>query len=319
VGHIMNYGDGWYGGVFVGAMYSLAFVRDDVRTVITEALQTIPQGSRFRQCMEDVIAWHDQHPDDWKAVWDKCQEKYADEVGCPEGANDPLDIDALINSAYIVMGLLYGDGDFERTMEISTRCGQDSDCNPASAAGVLGCMIGYSNIPEKWMKNLYEVEDRNFAYTDISMLRAYDMTLRLALWQIERGGGKVNDESVRLAVQRPKAVRLEQSFPGLRPTQIVEGRQIQDFDTLTFLGKGYAVRCDVRSPRHDYIAEVEVYVDGNLKETVKAPASYHDRTQELCWEYSLDQGEHTLSLRWLNPEDEAQVNCYRTVIYGSEE
>ena len=319
VGHIMNYGDGWYGGVFVGAMYSMAFVRNDVRTIITEALQTIPQGSRFRQCMEDIINWHDLHPNDWKAVWDKCQEKYADEVGCPEGAKDPLDIDALINSAYIVMGLLYGNGDFERTMEISTRCGQDSDCNPASAAGILGCMIGYSNIPEKWMKNLYEVEDRNFAYTDISMNRAYDMTLQLALQQIKRGGGKVGDTTVTLAVQSPKPVRLEQSFPGLRPTQIVEGRQIQDFDTLTFQGKGYAVRCDVRSPRHDYVAEVEVYVDGTLKETVKAPTSYHDRTQELCWEYSLPEGEHTLSLHWLNPEDEAQVNCYRTVIYGSEE
>ena len=26
VGHIMNYGDGWYGGVYVAAMYSLAFL-----------------------------------------------------------------------------------------------------------------------------------------------------------------------------------------------------------------------------------------------------------------------------------------------------
>jgi hypothetical protein len=26
IGHIMNYGDGWYGGVFMGAMYSMAFI-----------------------------------------------------------------------------------------------------------------------------------------------------------------------------------------------------------------------------------------------------------------------------------------------------
>ena len=37
VGHIMNSGDGWYGGVFVAAMYSLAFVHDDVHTVVTKA------------------------------------------------------------------------------------------------------------------------------------------------------------------------------------------------------------------------------------------------------------------------------------------
>ena len=30
IGHIMNYGDGWYGGVFMGAMYSMAFVSDNI-------------------------------------------------------------------------------------------------------------------------------------------------------------------------------------------------------------------------------------------------------------------------------------------------
>ncbi|MCO7111845.1 ADP-ribosylglycohydrolase family protein [Bacteroides uniformis] len=46
--------------------------------------------------------------------------------------------------------MLYGEGDFTKTIDISTRAGQDSDCNPASAAGILGTMIGYSNIPEYW-------------------------------------------------------------------------------------------------------------------------------------------------------------------------
>ena len=318
-GHIMNYGDGWHGGVFVGAMYSLAFVRDNIHDIVSEALQTIPTGSRFRSCMEDVIRWHQQHPDDWKATWDLCQANYADEQGCPEGACATLDIDALLNSAYIVIGLLYGDGDFARTLEISTRCGQDSDCNPASAGGILGCMLGYSNIPEQWMDNLREVEDRNFAYTDISMNRAYDMTLRLALQQIEAQGGRVNDETVVIPVQQPEAVRLEQSFPGLRVTQIVEGRQIQDFGTLSFEGKGYVVRCNVKSPRPDYVAEVEIIVDGKSCGTMLAPAAFHDRTQELCWKYDLPQGSHTLALRWLNPEPDAEVNCYRTLIYGERE
>src|SRR6478609_3312398 len=38
IGHIMNYGDGWYGGVFVGAMYSLAFISSDINYIINEAL-----------------------------------------------------------------------------------------------------------------------------------------------------------------------------------------------------------------------------------------------------------------------------------------
>lgn len=45
----MNYGDGWYGGVYVGAMYSLAFVSDDIAFIVSEALKTIPEESRYYQ------------------------------------------------------------------------------------------------------------------------------------------------------------------------------------------------------------------------------------------------------------------------------
>lgn len=68
IGHIMNYGDGWYGGAYVGAMYSLAFVSDDVNYVVREALKTIPQQSTFYQCIADVIKWHEQYPSDWSTL-----------------------------------------------------------------------------------------------------------------------------------------------------------------------------------------------------------------------------------------------------------
>lgn len=71
VGHIMAYGDGWYGGVYVAAMYSLAYVSDDVEYVVTEALRSIPRESRFHACMADVINWHKQYPEDWKNVGKK--------------------------------------------------------------------------------------------------------------------------------------------------------------------------------------------------------------------------------------------------------
>ena len=137
IGHIMNYGDGWYGGVYIGAMYSLAFISDDINIVVQEALKTIPENSRFHQCMNDVIQWHRQYPNDWKQTWAECEKKWNQDIGCPEGTLLPYNIDAVINCAYVVMGLLYGEGDFYKTMDISTRCGQDSDCNPASAAGIL--------------------------------------------------------------------------------------------------------------------------------------------------------------------------------------
>lgn len=315
IGHIMNYGDGWYGGIFVGAMYAEAFIQTDIATVISEALKTIPAESRFYQCMADVIRCHAQWPDDWKQTWQYCQDNYADEQGCPEGVLDPLDIDALINSAYIVISLLYGEGDFARTIDIATRCGQDSDCNPSSAGGILGCLLGYEAIPDEWKANLEEVEDRPLQYTTTSLRDACAITSRLALETIVRGGGKVSDKAVRICTQQPQAVRYEKSFEGVQYKEVLEGRQLADFDTLRFEGCGIVVRCDARCPNDQYVAEVAVILDGDSIETVTAPVAYHDRAQELCWYYDLPEGPHSLAFRWLNPQPDASVNCYRIITY----
>ncbi len=182
VGHIMNYGDGWYGGVYVGAMYSLAFISSDINFIVTEALKTIPEKSKFHKCIADVINLHKKYPHDWKAAWTECQKTWGNcEVGCPEGILRTYNIDALINSAYIVIGLLYGEGDFGKTIDIATRCGQDSDCNPASAAGILGTAIGYEDIPSKWLNPLKNAEDIDFAYTEYSLNDTYSMGFRQAL------------------------------------------------------------------------------------------------------------------------------------------
>lgn len=80
--------------------------------------------------MKDVIAWHKQYPGDWKRTWFECEKKWSSDIGCPDGVFVPFNIDAVTNSAYILIGLLYGEGDFSKTLDIATRCGQDSDWQP---------------------------------------------------------------------------------------------------------------------------------------------------------------------------------------------
>jgi hypothetical protein len=53
-----------------------------------------------------------------------------------------------------LMGLLYGAGDPDRTIIISMRCVQDSDCNPSGAAGVLFTSMGLEQVPEKFTSDL---------------------------------------------------------------------------------------------------------------------------------------------------------------------
>ena len=70
VGHIMNYGDGYYGGVFIATMYSYAFISNDISFIIDQALHHIPMESTFYQCIADVVIWHKENPGDWKKNWE---------------------------------------------------------------------------------------------------------------------------------------------------------------------------------------------------------------------------------------------------------
>lgn len=320
IGHIMNYGDGWYGGVYVGAMYALAFVSDDVEFIVTEALKTIPQQSLYYQCMADVIKWHKMYPDDWKRTWFECEKKWSSDIGCPEGVFVPYNIDAVINSAYIIIGLLYGEGDFYKTIDISTRCGQDSDCNPASSGGILGTMIGYDKIPDDWMKNLKEVEDMDFMYTTISLNKVYRMGFDQAIQVIEREGGKVEDNKVTIAYQQPKPVRYEKAFEGHYPVKRLSIRKnIEQSHEFEFTGIGFVARGGVRCENSSYVAELEVYLDGKWMETVKLPVDYATRRLELTWKYQLPEGNHKVNLKWLNPIPGATLNVSEVIIYSSKQ
>ena len=321
IGHIMNYGDGWYGGVYVANMYALAFVCDDVETLATEALKSIPEQSRYYKCMSDIIGWHKQYPGDWEIAWALANKKYGFDIGCPGGVHSAFNIDAVINSAYILIGLLYGEGDFAKTIDISTRCGHDSDCNPASSGGILATMMGYEALPEYWKKPLYEVADRNFKYTDISFSRACDLSFKQALQVIERYGGTVGETDVTIPVQTPEPVRYEQAFEGLWPvgkTQ-VGSKDIRTVGQLSFEGEGVVVGHRITSASdfkpEDYEAQVEVTLDGKPDQTVLLPVSNHNRKQEMYNNYDLMDGKHTLDFKWLNPVPGVDVTISYLLTY----
>ena len=325
IGHIMNYGDGWYGGVFIGAMYTLAFVENDIETVVQKALQTIPKESKFYERINAVITWYKEDPTDWKRCWTLYNQYYSRDVGCPELILAPGNIDATMNSAYVVMGLLYGAGDFGKTMEISTRCGQDSDCNPSSAAGVLATMKGYSWIPEKWMPNLREVEDRVFSYTKISLNKAYQMSYDLALQMIEKYGGTVGENDVTIKVQTPETVRLEQGFPNMKPkllTSNIEylGQEKAGQNEFKFHGTGIVFYGNISYPDNKFVAQLEVTLDGEVDCVMPIPAAGHDRTADaLYWKYELEDGPHTVSFKFLNAKSSANIKVDRAIYYVPDE
>ncbi len=320
IGHIMNYGDGWYGGVFVGAMYSLAFISSDINYIVSEALKTIPKQSEFYQSISDVIAWHKKYPNDWKQTWLEIQKKWANDIGCPEGVFVPFNIDAKVNAAYVVLGLLYGQKDFTKTLEITTRCGQDADCNPSTTGGILGTILGYDKIPAYWKMGLKEAESIDFKYTTMSLAAVYEIGFKHALQTIERNGGKIRGDNIAIKVQQPVTVKLEKSFDGIYPIAKVPVTWSANKDEISFEfeGTGFVITGETArwGSESTYVFNTELYVDDELVESPKLPASYTTRRYELCWKYDLPKGKHSVRLKILNPSKDEEFNSSEALIYS---
>jgi hypothetical protein len=130
------------------------------------------------------------------------------------------------------MGLLYGEGDPLKTLEISTRCGQDSDCNPSNALSVLGVINGFGGLPSNMKEGIKAIGDSVFINTDYSFNKAVESTYNYALGFIKRNGGKISSAKLKIKVQQPVPPALEVSFP-----DVVFDRQVSVFDKDAFIFK----------------------------------------------------------------------------------
>jgi hypothetical protein len=218
-GRLMNYGDGLYGGQFVGGMYAAAFFENDRVKIVQAGLQCIPKESQYHECISDLLRWYKQYPKDWAKTWQLINEKYQlnpqyRRFSCPEPDKD-FNIDAKINGAYIVMGLLYGRGDPDQTILIATRCGQDSDCNPSSAAGILFATIGFEKLPDKF-KTALDLTGK-FSHTPYDFPTLISVSEKLARAAVLNCGGKVvssqqGNEYFVIPRQRAHPIPLEQCW-----------------------------------------------------------------------------------------------------------
>ena len=190
-GRLMNYGDGVYGGQFVGGMYCEAFFEDDILKIIDAGLACIPAESQYAEMVRDMVAWYNENPDDWEAAWQKCQKKYRENPEYQKASNGGIDVK--INGAYVLMGLLFGKGDLDKTIVISTRCGQDSDCNPSNSGGVLFTTVGFSKLPARFTEKLNH--DKNFIFTAYNINTLLDVCEKLTREILVREGGRIEKDA----------------------------------------------------------------------------------------------------------------------------
>ncbi len=134
-------GEGIYAEMFTAALESAAFVEDDVQILIDIALARIPENSRVAHAVKLAREYYR----DGK-TWLETREALL------KDSEDLGPFQAPCNIGFVVVGILWGEGDLGKTVCIATNCGDDTDCTAGTAGAVLGIIKGFSNLPEEWIK-----------------------------------------------------------------------------------------------------------------------------------------------------------------------
>ncbi len=229
VGGMIGYADGLYGGMFIAAMEALAFHYDDIMEIVTTALKVIPKESTYAECVRDVIDGYNKYPNDWRKTWQLLEDKWGEHDVCTPF--DPFNIDAKINGAYVVIGLLYGGGDVRKTMEIAIRCGQDTDCNSSNAAVVLGIMKGYEALPDEFKSHIMNIADKKFLHTDYTFNKTIDQCMVFMKENVINNGGKFEDGVFYIKEQEPLPAEYQVGFGNQRMAYF---QQVKDIEKWRF-------------------------------------------------------------------------------------
>ena len=134
-------GEGTFAAAFVAAMQSAAFAVCDLKKCIEIGLAAIPEYSRMAQSIKFVLECYEKGMT-WSDARNAVQQLNAD-IG--DGW-----FEAPSNVTYAVIGLLWGEGDFKKSMITAINCGDDTDCTGATVGATMGILYGTAGVPKDW-------------------------------------------------------------------------------------------------------------------------------------------------------------------------
>ncbi len=149
------------------AMISMAYFEDDVPTLIRNAAEVLPEGSYERKVIDIVFRLKEEYPTDWQRAVTKAEQEchrahydlegYVGETG--------------INCSFILISLLYGDGDYYDTCRICSLAGHGGDSTTPVALTIVAVMNGMKNLPDAvdekiWQDGKGEIINRPVAGTN---------------------------------------------------------------------------------------------------------------------------------------------------------
>lgn len=168
VSHTAN---GIYGELWSAALVAACFAAPDARSALVASLAHVPPRARLAEALRQVLDMHASGLG-WPAARDAIEARYGHYSW----------VHTINNAAVVAAGLLWGDGDFDRTVGLVVQAGWDTDSNGATAGSVYGALHGATALPSAWVDPLGDrVHSAIAGYDNARISDLAERTLRLAL------------------------------------------------------------------------------------------------------------------------------------------
>lgn len=179
--------------LWTGLISLLAFSEEPMEEMILRAAAGIDPGSAMADVLADAREQHRQHPEDWKAARQALHRKWVVEKKW-NGNSTP------VNGGMVLLALLYGEGNFYRTLQLAMALGYDADCNAATAGAVLGYRLGFRRLaalPQFKMPDHYVNKTRPELPAECKVSEQAELLLKVSERVILSAGGERIDLSGR--------------------------------------------------------------------------------------------------------------------------
>ena len=139
VSHVKN---GIYGEMFIAAMLACAAVTDSIEDIILGGLAEIPATSRLYEAMMHILTAYKTgvSAETWFANLHERWDEHSQHDWCH----------TISNAEIVAACLLYGDGDYGKSICMAVEAGFDTDCNGATVGSILGMRDGSKTVGDEW-------------------------------------------------------------------------------------------------------------------------------------------------------------------------
>lgn len=167
ISHVKN---GIYGEMFASAMLSCAAVTDNIEDIILGSLAQIPQTSRLYEAVTGIIDGYKNGVtvEECVDIIHKAYDEHTDHGWCH----------TIPNAMIVTAALLYGEGDFGKSICIAVGMAFDTDCNGATVGSILGMRNTIDGIDEYWKKPINgKIHTSLFGSETVDIEKAVELTM----------------------------------------------------------------------------------------------------------------------------------------------